>query len=162
MRNYSQSWLNLSLSSLAIAGTLITVMPVRMSAAPSPEIARVAQVGNVGGPLARQLQGKPTVAYIYASWCPACRNIAPTLSQLRQEYAGQVNFVVLDVSDRSTTRQAEATSRQLGLGRFFDDNKSQTGLVAIINSETGNVLTQHRNNADRNAYASVLNAALNR
>lgn len=162
MRNYSRSWLNLSLGSLAIAGALITVMPVKMSAAPSPEIARVAQAGNVGGLLARQLQGKPTVAYIYASWCPACRNIAPTLSQLRQEYAGQVNFVVLDVSDQSTARQAEATSRQLGLGRFFDNNKSQTGLVAIIDPGTGNILTQHRNNADRNAYASVLNAALSR
>uniref|UniRef100_UPI0035932352 TlpA family protein disulfide reductase n=1 Tax=Chamaesiphon sp. TaxID=2814140 RepID=UPI0035932352 len=42
---------------------------------------------SVGGPLAQQLQGKPVVVDIYASWCPACKNIAPTVSQLKQQYA---------------------------------------------------------------------------
>ncbi|MGF1589840.1 MAG: thioredoxin family protein, partial [Pleurocapsa sp.] len=32
---------------------------------------------NVGGTLAQQLQGKPVVVDIYASWCSACKNIAP-------------------------------------------------------------------------------------
>jgi thiol-disulfide isomerase/thioredoxin len=45
-------------------------------------------------PLAKQLQGKPVVVDIYASWCPGCKNIAPTLSQLRQQYIGKVNFVM--------------------------------------------------------------------
>ncbi len=50
MRNDSSSLLSLSLSSLAIAGALIAVMPVRMSAAPPQTIAQANQRENVGGP----------------------------------------------------------------------------------------------------------------
>lgn len=162
MRNDSSSLLSLSLSSLAIAGALIAVMPVKMSAAPPQTIAQANQRENVGGPLAKQLQGKPAVVDIYASWCPACKNVAPALSQLKKEYAGKANFVVLDVSDRSKASQAAAKARQLGLGQYFDANKSQTGMIAIIDPATGNILAQHRNNADKTAYTSVLNAALKR
>jgi len=136
------------------------------TALPSPTIAQAnpcaAKKANVGGSLAKQLQDKPVVVDIYASWCPACSNIAPTFSQLKKEYAGKVHFVVFDVSDKSKTNQAEAKARQLGLGQFFAANKSQTGMVAIIDPATGNVLAQHRNNPNKSAYTSVLNAAFSR
>jgi thiol-disulfide isomerase/thioredoxin len=35
------------------------------------------------GALAPQLQGKPVVVDIYATWCSGCKNIAPTLSDLK-------------------------------------------------------------------------------
>lgn len=70
--------------------------------------------------------------------------------------------MVFDVSDKSKTNQAEAKARQLGLGQFFAANKSQTGMVAIIDPATGNVLAQHRNNPNKSAYTSVLNAAFSR
>jgi thiol-disulfide isomerase/thioredoxin len=119
-----------------------------------------AKQGNVGGPLARQLQGKPVVVDIYASWCAACKNVAPTLSQLKQDYAGKAHFIVLDVSDRSKAAQSARKAQELGLGRFFEANKSQTGMIAIIDPATGNILAQHRNNANKSAYSSVLNSAI--
>jgi thiol-disulfide isomerase/thioredoxin len=36
--------------------------------------------------LAKELQGKPVVVDIYATWCGACKNIAPTLSSIKQQY----------------------------------------------------------------------------
>jgi thiol-disulfide isomerase/thioredoxin len=117
---------------------------------------------TVGGPLATQLRGKPVVVDIYASWCPACKNIAPTLSQLEQDYAGKVNFVVLDVSDRSTTAKSEAKAKALGLGQFFAVNKSQTGSLTIVDPATGKILAQYRNNPNKAAYSKVLDAALAR
>lgn len=152
----------LRLSSLAIVSSLITTTSVKASAVPPYTIAQANQVRTVGGALAKQLQGKPVVVDIYASWCSACQNIAPTLSQLKQEYGGRVHFIVLDVSDRAKANQAEKRARELGLGQFFSANKSQTGMVAIIDPATGNILTQHRNNANKSAYTSVLNAALSR
>ena len=137
------------------AGTFVTPMAVLANPCAS-------KGGNVGGPLVKQLQGKPVVVDIYASWCPACKNVAPTLSQLKKEYAGKANFVVLDVSDQAKASQAAAKARQLGLGQYFDANKSQTGMIAIIDPATGNILVQHRNNANKTAYTSVLNAALKR
>lgn len=157
MRKQSRLWFHLCLNSLVAVGTLVTMTPVRTPAIPAQT---VAQAGNVGGALASQLQGKPVVVDIYASWCPACRNVAPTLSQLRQQYEGSIHFVVLDVTDRGTTSQAESRARGLGLGQFFKVNRSQTGMIAIIDSATGNILAQYRNNANVADYTSVLDAAL--
>ncbi|NJR49585.1 MAG: redoxin domain-containing protein [Leptolyngbyaceae cyanobacterium CSU_1_3] len=169
MRQQSASWFGLGLSSLAIAASLVSAVSVKASATPvrplSAELRStlIAQANqNVGRSLAKQLQGKPVVVDIYASWCSACRNIAPTLSQLKQQYGDRVHFIVLDVSDKSKANQAESQAKALGLGQFFSANKAQTGMVAIIDPATGNVLTQHRNNANKSAYTSVLNAALAR
>jgi thiol-disulfide isomerase/thioredoxin len=111
-------------------------------------------------PLAKKLHGKPVVIDIYASWCPACQNIAPTVSQLKQQYAGKVHFVVLDVSDRASTAKSEAIARELGLSQFLADNKTQTGSLTIVNPSTGKILAQHRNNANKSAYTKVLDSAL--
>jgi thiol-disulfide isomerase/thioredoxin len=111
---------------------------------------------SVGGPLAQKLQGKPVIVDIYASWCAACKNIAPTISQLRDKYAGKVEFVVLDVSDRATTTQAETTAKELGLSSFLTSSKAQTGSLAIIDPANGKILSQHHNNPDLVAYTKVL------
>lgn len=157
MRKQSKFWFHLCLRSVMTAGSIMVIVPTRTLAIPAPVIA---QAGNVGGTLADRLQGKPVVVDIYASWCPACQNVAPTLSQLRQEYEDSVHFVVLDVSDRTTTEQAENQARELGLGQFFEANRSQTGMIAIIEPATGNILAQYRNNANVADYTSVLDAAL--
>lgn len=117
---------------------------------------------SVGGSLAKKLHGKPVVVDIYASWCPACKNIAPTVSQLKQQYAGKVHFVVLDVSDRASTAQSEAIAQELGLSNFFAANKNRTGSVTIVEPSTGKILSQNYNNPNKSTYTRVLDAALAR
>ncbi|MCU0541320.1 MAG: thioredoxin domain-containing protein [Oscillatoriaceae cyanobacterium Prado104] len=161
-------FLSLCLSSLMVTVSLVTATTLNTAAMPKSAIAQnpcaskpcASKQGNVGGPLAKQLQGKPVVVDIYASWCAGCKNIAPTISQLKQQYAGKVHFVVLDVTDRSTTSQAETTAKQLGLSQFLAANKSQTGSLTIIDPATGNILAQHRNNPNKSAYTTVLDRAL--
>lgn len=118
------------------------------------------KANSVGAPLAQELQGKPVVVDVFATWCSACKNIAPTVSQLKTDYEGKVHFVVLDVSDKSTTSETEATAQQLGLSHFLEANKTQTGSLAIIDPATGNILAQHRNNANLADYTTVLDKAL--
>ncbi|MEB3121873.1 MAG: thioredoxin domain-containing protein [Snowella sp.] len=115
---------------------------------------------TVGGPLSKSLQGKPVVIDVYASWCPACKNIAPTLSQLKQQYAGKVHFVVLDVSDKASTAKSEAKAKELGLSKFFEANKTQTGSLTIVDPKTGKILAQERNNPDKKVYSKVLDQAI--
>lgn len=134
--------------------------PCAAKANPCAAKAADASTASVGGPLAQKLQGKPVVVDIYASWCPACKNIAPTISQLKEQYAGKVEFVVLDVSDKSTTAAAEATAQELGLSKFLAENKSQTGSLAIVDPATGKILAQYRNNPDKTAYTQILDKAL--
>lgn len=118
------------------------------------------KTASVGAPLAQELQGKPVMVDVFAEWCPACKNIAPTLSQLKEDYAGRVHFVVLDVTNQSTTAEAEAKAEQLGLSSFLATNKSQTGMLTIVDPATGNILAQHRNNPNIADYQTVLDAAL--
>ncbi len=108
------------------------------------------------GSLASELQGKPVVVDVYASWCPACKNVAPTLEKLKKEYAGKANFVVLDVSDKASTAKATARAKELGLDKFLAKNQSQTGLIAIFDPATGKALIEERNQPAIASYKKPL------
>ncbi len=150
-------FLSLGVSSVIAAFGLTTLV----NAKPELSISQPVQIaGAMAKPLAQQLQGKPVVVDIYASWCPGCKNIAPTLSSLKQKYQGKANFVVLDVTDRGTTQMAEAKAKQLGLSEFLMVNKTQTSMVAIIDPATGKVLKQFRNNPNQGDYVAVLDPAI--
>ena len=43
--------------------------------------------------------GKPTLMEFYANWCTVCQAMAPDIAQLEEEYAGKVNFVMLNVDN---------------------------------------------------------------
>ncbi|AFZ03186.1 TlpA family protein disulfide reductase [Calothrix sp. PCC 6303] len=115
---------------------------------------------SVGAPLAKELQGKPVLVDVYATWCPGCKNIAPTLSQLKQEYSGKVNFVVLDVTDKAKVQETQAQAEKLGLGKFLEANQSKTSTVAIVDPATGNILTMFKNNPNKADYTKILDTAL--
>jgi thiol-disulfide isomerase/thioredoxin len=154
-------------SLLAIAATLATTTVASMAAiqnlsiqsAQLPATATLIAKGETS-PLAKKLQGKPVVVDIYATWCPGCKNIAPTLSQLRQQYASKANFVVLDVTDANTTKASMKLAKELGLTSFFNANKSQTSTVAIIDPATGKIMKQFRNNADLAEYTGTIDFAI--
>jgi thiol-disulfide isomerase/thioredoxin len=111
--------------------------------------------------LAQELQGKPVVVNIYASWCSSCQRVEPTLSSLKQQYSGKANFVQFDVSDRKRSQSSLDRASQLGLGQFFQVNKAQTSLVAIVNPKTGAVIQEFRGNSNLQEYKTALNSAIN-
>lgn len=121
----------------------------------------VAQARRTNG-LASELQGKPTVVKIYADWCPACQRLRPVTNALQQQFNGRVNFVVFDVTNRSTTQAAAARARQLGLSNFLTAHRAQTSTVAILNPSNGQILTQFRYNFDQQDYVNGINRAIAR
>jgi len=121
----------------------------------------VAQAPN-NNQLAAQLQGKPTIVKIYADWCPACQRLRPVTEALQQQYNGRANFVVFDVTNRSTTQAAEARARELGLSDFLAAHRGQTSTVAIVNPSNGQVLTQFRYNFDQQDYVNGIDRAIER
>lgn len=157
-RNFLTSGLAIATLGTALLGAGLGVTSLVFS---EPQVS-VAQMMPGAKPLSPTLQGKPVVVDIYATWCSGCKAIAPTLSQLKKQYQGKVNFVVLDVSDRNTSKKAAATAKQLGLTNFFEMNKTQTATVAIIDPATGMVVEQYRKNTNAADYTRVINQEISR
>ncbi|MBE9038834.1 TlpA family protein disulfide reductase [aff. Roholtiella sp. LEGE 12411] len=174
MHKHANFLLKICLSSLVFTTSLVATASATISATEAQSsITKTAQknacagknpcaakANSVGGPLAKELQGKPVVVDVFATWCPGCKNIAPTLSQLKQQYSGKVNFVVLDVTDKAKLRQTEAMARRLGLGKFLEANKSKTSTVAIVDPATGDILALYQNNSNQADYTKILETAL--
>ncbi len=108
---------------------------------------------------------KPTVVLLHADWCGACKKLAPTLADLKQQYSDRLNFVELDVTNEETTAQAAKTARQLGIGNFFEANKKKSSLVAIV-GKGGKLLfqthysTNPKGSFDRETYVRAFDEAL--
>ena len=141
------------------ATTAIGINALQARSIPAATPTKLVAMGGTNA-LAKELQGKPVVVDIYASWCPACKNVAPTLSQLKQQYGNKANFVVLDVTDRQATADTMKLAAKSGLSKFFNANKSQTGTIAIIDPATGKVIKQFRNNATLTDYTAVLDRSI--
>ncbi|MBW4600569.1 MAG: thioredoxin family protein [Calothrix sp. FI2-JRJ7] len=43
--------------------------------------------------------GKPSMVEFYANWCTVCQKMAPDIAALEKEYAGKLNFVMLNVDN---------------------------------------------------------------
>lgn len=43
--------------------------------------------------------GKPSFVEFYADWCTVCQKMVPDVAQLKQQFAGKVNFVMLNVDN---------------------------------------------------------------
>ena len=101
---------------------------------------------------------KILVVEIFASWCPGCKNIQPTLDQLVKEVS-EINLVQLDVSTPSKARQSAKQAQELKIEEFFQSNKSKTATVGIIVPDSGEVVSVFQNNNKSSEYKTAIDEA---
>ncbi len=85
--------------------------------APEPQIAPDFTVydGDGGTVNLSDFRGKPVVLNFWASWCGPCRKELPDFDAASQELAGEVQFLMVNMTGgRETKEQAEALIRQEG------------------------------------------------
>jgi cytochrome c biogenesis protein CcmG/thiol:disulfide interchange protein DsbE len=71
-----------------------------------------------------QLQGKPVVLNVWASWCRPCIQEAPDLAAAAREFAGKAQFVGLDVLDQLSPARAFVTKFGIPFPSVFDPQTS--------------------------------------
>ncbi len=101
---------------------------------------------------------KPKVVIIRADWCSACQQLEPTMMGLMQEYGNKLEFVMLDVTNETTTAQAAAKAKSLGLSSFFEANKKSTSTVAVFKGKTSVFKTMQ--NFSKSDYVAAFDKAL--
>jgi thiol-disulfide isomerase/thioredoxin len=112
------------------------------------------------GPLAAALQGKPVLVRVHADWCPACKATQRTIDELKQSYAGKINFVQFDVTNANTAAASQAEAQKLGLEKFYDAAKAATSTVAVIDPSNGKVLAAFYNDNAIGDYKTAIDGAL--
>ena len=105
-----------------------------------------------------QVEKKILVVQIYAVWCPACKNIQPTLDLLKKEIS-DIDFVRLDVSTPFKASESLQAAKDLGIEDFYKLNKSKTATVAVFVPSTKELVSVFQNNNDIDEYkAAVMDA----
>ncbi|MDD7929904.1 thioredoxin [Microbacterium thalli] len=62
----------------------------------------------------------PVVVDIWATWCGPCRQVAPLLDQLAEEYAGRVKIVKVDADQNPDTVVSAGVTSIPTLGFYRD------------------------------------------
>lgn len=90
---------------------------------------------------------KPTFMEFYANWCTSCQAMAKDLSELKQQYADSVNFVMLNV-DNSKWLPEILKYRVDGIPHF------------VFLGQDGNAIAQAIGEQPRPVLAANLNALI--
>lgn len=137
---------------VALAGFMMLPSQPAVQAAPS-------YAHNPTVQIAKAAQ-KPIVAVVKAEWCGACKKITPTIMGLMKDYQSKATFVVLDVTDKTTSAEAAKKAKAMGLDKFFQEFGAKTSTVAIIDPQSKKVLNVFMAEGDRSKYASALDKAI--
>jgi thiol-disulfide isomerase/thioredoxin len=76
--------------------------------------------------LARYVTNGPVVLEFWATWCPLCKRLEPSMQAAREKYAGKVTFVSVGVPNNQTPdrQKAYAAEKKIG-GEFVFDRESK-------------------------------------
>jgi thiol-disulfide isomerase/thioredoxin len=103
---------------------------------------------------------KPFVVKLHAQWCAVCMITTSVWSQIQDEYADRVNFLVLDFTDEQTTNASAAAAERVGLKQIFDE-AGATGVVLIVDGRTKQITASIGGSRDVAEYRAAIEAALN-
>lgn len=95
--------------------------------------AKVATLDGKDADLSGYIGKMPVVMEFWATWCPNCKELEPTLLSVAKKYAGQVRFIGVAVSVNETPDRVKTFVEKHGLpgDQFFDTKGNATGAYDV-------------------------------
>lgn len=84
----------------------------------------------------RSLRGEPAFLNVWASWCPSCREEAPTMARVAREHGAEVRFVGIDVQDSREDGRAFVRRYDLEFPQIFDPKAEIAGKLGVFGIPT--------------------------
>ncbi len=127
---------NLSIVIVAIALTVSLFLGMRSQT----DTATLTELAENSTPLEVAMSnGKPTLMEFYANWCTSCQAMAKDMGELEQEYADQVNFVMLNV-DNDKWLPEITRYRVDGIPHFVFFGKDGTEIAQTIGEQPRTII----------------------
>ncbi|MBF2066417.1 MAG: thioredoxin family protein [Calothrix sp. C42_A2020_038] len=86
--------------------------------------------------------GKPSLVEFYANWCTVCQKMAPDIAALKKEYAGKLNFVMLNV-DNTKWLPEMLRYRVDGIPHFVFLNQNGEAVAQAIGDQPRTIMTDN-------------------
>ena len=83
---------------------------------------------------------QPVVLEFWATWCPLCRKLEPSLQAAREKYAGKVTFVSVGVPANQTPEKQKAYVDKQKLTGVFTFDRSSAAMKAFAVPHTSYIV----------------------
>jgi thiol-disulfide isomerase/thioredoxin len=83
---------------------------------------------------------QPVVLEFWATWCPLCRKLEPSLQAAREKYAGKVTFVSVGVPANQTPEKQKAYVDEKKLTGVFTFDRSGAAMKAFAVPHTSYIV----------------------
>ena len=121
-------------------------------------LAAVGALLLANAPAQAEESGKPMIVKIHADWCGTCTKLDTTFEELQVKVGSDAELVVLDVTDKDAVEASRARAEELGIVAFFDEYKSRTGTVGVLDA-SGTTIVVMKGELDAEKYVEALKKA---
>ena len=83
---------------------------------------------------------KPVVLEFWATWCPLCKKLEPSMQAAREKYSGKVQFVSVGVSSNQSVEKQKAYVEKQQMGGQFVFDKDGAAMKAFAVPHTSYVV----------------------
>lgn len=125
---------------IALAAIVLTAS-LSLGLQTQPDTATLTTLAENSTPLEVALSnGKPTLMEFYANWCTTCQAMAKDMSELEQQYAENVNFVMLNVDNSKWLPELERY-RVDGIPHFVFLEKGGNAIAQTIGEQPRTIMS---------------------